>query len=107
MLVGGKLTLLGVRVIPLEAEVGNVVVHGEAAGALGVVPLEIDASVQVTLPVFSDIIVFFEGILKVVGMAVTYVFKTKVIDNEAEEYRAPFMDPDTRSGGALVVSVFG
>ena len=39
VLVGGKVTLLGVRVIPFEAEVGNVVVHGDATGALGVTPL--------------------------------------------------------------------
>ena len=45
MLVGGKLTLLGVGVIPLEAEVGDVVIHGKAKGTMGVVPFEIDASV--------------------------------------------------------------
>ena len=64
------MTLIGVRVIPLEAEVGDIVFHGEAKGAFGVVPLEIDSGVQVTLPVFGDIVVFFEGIYKVVGMAV-------------------------------------
>ena len=62
MLVGGKLKIFGVRVIPFEEEVDNVVFHGEATGVLGVFPLYIDAGVQVTLPVFSDIIVFFEGI---------------------------------------------
>ena len=84
MLVGVNLTLLGFRLIPLEAEVGNVVVHFNATGALGVVPLDIDSGVQVTLSFFSDIIVFFEGISKVVGMVVAYVFNTKVVDNEAE-----------------------
>ena len=101
------MTLLGVRVIPLEAEVGNVVVRGEATGALGVVPLEIDAGVQVTLPVFGDIVVFFEGISKAVGMVFAYIFNTKVVDDEAEEDRAPFVAPKTRSGGALVVTVLG
>ena len=70
VLIGGKLTLLGVGVIPLEAEVGNVVVHGKATGAMGVVLFDIDARVQITLPVFSDVIVLFEGILKVMCMAV-------------------------------------
>ena len=107
VLVGGDLIILWVGLIPLEVEVGNIVVYGYATGALGVVPLEIDAGVQVTLLFFSDILVFFEGISKVVGVAVTYVFNTKFVDNEVEEDRAPFMDPDTRSGGALVVSVFG
>ena len=107
VLVGGKLTILGVRLIPLEVEVGDIVVHGEATGVLGVVPLVIDSGVQITLPVFSDVIVFFEGISKVVGMAVTYVFNTKVVDNEVEEDRAPFVAPKTRSGGALVLPVLG
>ena len=56
------MTLLGVKVITLEADVSNVVVHGEAKCAFVVFPLEIYAGVQITLPFFSDIIVFFEGI---------------------------------------------
>ena len=43
--VGGKLTLLGVGVIPLEAEFVDVVVHGKATGVMGVVSFYIDASV--------------------------------------------------------------
>ena len=62
VLVGENLTLLGVGVIPLETEVSDLVVHGKATCVLGVFSLEIDASVQVTLPVFSDVIVFFESI---------------------------------------------
>ena len=40
-------------------------------------------------------------------MAVTYVFNTKVVNDEAEENRAPFVAPKTSSGGALIVSVLG
>ena len=47
VLVGGKLKILGIGVIPLEAELGDVVVRGKATGALGVVPLDIDGDVQV------------------------------------------------------------
>ena len=43
VLVVGELKLLGVRVIPLEAEFGDLFVHGEAKILLGVVPLDIDA----------------------------------------------------------------
>ena len=107
MLVGGKLTLLGVGVIPLEAEVGNVVIHGKVTGAMGVVPFEIDNSLQTSLPVFSYVIVLFEGISKVMGMAVAGIFSTKVVDNDAEEDRAPFVAPKTGSGAVLVVSVLG
>ena len=45
VLVGVKMTLIGVGVIPIEAEVGNIVVYGKATGVMGVVPCEIDASV--------------------------------------------------------------
>ena len=107
VLVGGNLTLLGFGVITLETEVGDVVVHGKATGELGVLPLGIDADVQVTLPVFSDFIVLFEGISKVAGMAVTNIFNNKVVNDEVEDDRAPFVAPKTRSGGAFVVSVLG
>ena len=93
--------------VPLEAEVNDVVVHGKVKGTLCVVPLDIDAGIQVTLPVFSDIIMFFEGISKVVGMEAAYIFNSKVVNDEAEEDRAPFVAPNTGSGGALVVFVLG
>ena len=59
VLVAVNLTLLCIGVIPIEAEVGDVVVYGKAKGALGVVPLKIYAGVQVILLFFSDGIVFF------------------------------------------------
>ena len=41
------------------------------------------------------------------GRAVADIFNTKVVDNESEEDRAPFLAPKSRSGGALVVSMLG
>ena len=40
-------------------------------------------------------------------MAVADIFNTKVVNDETEEDRAPFVAPNTRSGGAFVVSVLG
>ena len=40
-------------------------------------------------------------------MVVADIFNTKVVNNEAEEDRTPFVAPNTRIGGALVVSVLG
>ena len=45
VLVRGKLAFIGVRMITFEAEIGDVVIYGEAAGALSVIPLEVDASI--------------------------------------------------------------
>ena len=52
-----KLAFLGVGVIPFDAESGDVVIHGEAADALSVIPVEVDARIQITLPIFGDVVV--------------------------------------------------
>ena len=57
-----NLAFLGVRIIPFEAESDDVVIHGEAAGALSLIPLEVDASIQITLPIFGDVVVLLEDI---------------------------------------------
>ena len=62
VLVRGKLAFLGVRMISFEAEINDVVIHGDAADARSVIPLEVDASIQITLPIFSVFIVFLESI---------------------------------------------
>ena len=58
VLVRGKLAFLGVRMISFEAEINDVVIHGDAADARSVIPLEVDASIQITLPTFGDVVVF-------------------------------------------------
>ena len=100
-------SVLWVGVILLEAEVFNVVIHGKATGAMSVVSFDIESNVQIYLPFFSDIIVLFEVISKVMGMVVANRFNTKVINDEDEDDRAPFVAPNTGSGGALVLSVLG
>ena len=39
-------------------------------------------------------------------MPFTNIFDTEVVDNEAEEDRTPFVPPEARGGGALVVTMF-
>ena len=92
--------------ILLDAEVGNTFVHGKDTGTFGVVPLDIDAGVKVTLPVFSDVILFFEGISKVVDMAVANISNFRGVNDEGKEYGAPFVAPKSRCGGGLVVAVY-
>ena len=45
--------------------------------------------------------------MKVMGMAVANIFNTKVVDDEADEERAPFVASKSRSGGTLVVAMLG
>ena len=55
--------------VVLHSKVGNVVIHGEADRAIGVngvvVPLKINARVEVSLPVLGEFVVFCEGLLEV------------------------------------------
>ena len=55
------LRFLGVGVIKIDAQVCDVVVHREAAGALDIVPSEVHSSIEVVLIINCDLIVFFEG----------------------------------------------
>ena len=56
---------------------------------MSVIPLEVDAGIQISLPIFGDVVVFLEGIAKVLGMPFTDIFNSKVVKNEAGEDRVP------------------
>ena len=61
--VRGVLRFLGVSVVEFDSEVGNVVFHCKADCALGVhgvvVPLQVDAGVKISFPVYCVVIVIF------------------------------------------------
>ena len=67
--VWGVLWLFGVGVVLFHSNVCNEVIHGEANRALGVngvvVPLKINARVEVSLPVLGEFVLFCEGLLEV------------------------------------------
>ena len=69
---------------PFEENILDVVLDGEAASALVVVPLKIDAGVTCFCPILGDFIVFDEDITKVVGVAFANVFDAKIIHYKAE-----------------------
>ena len=60
--VRGVLRFIVGGVVELGAEIGNVVVHCEAAGLIITVQLEIDSSIEVALFIECYFIVFFEGV---------------------------------------------
>ena len=88
-----KLEFIGFRMIPFEAESGDAVIHGEAESAMSVIPLEVDAGIQIALPIFGDVVVFLECIVKVLGMPFTDILNTKVVNNEAADDRTPVVTP--------------
>ena len=68
-------------VAPLEKEVFDLILDGQATGAFGVVPGKIDAGKVGAGPVLDDFVMLEEGVAKVVGMAFVDVFYAKVVND--------------------------
>ena len=68
-------------VAPFKEEVFDIMFDGQTAGAVGVVPGEVDAGKSGARPVLGKFIVFEEDVAKVVGVAFAKIFDAKVIDD--------------------------
>ena len=63
------------------ADIVDVVVHCEATGALGVVPLEIDSCEFRCIPICSDFVVFINCGKEVFGVMAACILDGKVVNN--------------------------
>ena len=66
---------------PFKEEVFNIMFDGQAAGAVGVVPGEVDAGESGAIPDLGEFIVLEEDVAKVVGVAFANIFDTEVIND--------------------------
>ena len=66
---------------PFKKEVFNVILDGQATGAVCVVPGEVDAGKSGSGPVLGDLIMIEEDVVKVIGVAFVDVFYSKVVDD--------------------------
>ena len=62
-------------------EVFDIMFDGQAAGAVRVVPGEVDAGESGSGPVLGEFIVLEEDVAKVVGVAFANIFDAKVIND--------------------------
>ena len=69
---------------PFEENILDVVLDGEVASSLVVVPLKIDAGIVRAFPILCDFIVFDEDVTKVVFAAFADVFDAKIVHYKAE-----------------------
>ena len=99
------LRFLGGGVVKLGAQLGNVVFHREAIGALVVFPLEVDPRIQVAFIVYCYVVVLFDGVEQVIGVALSYVLDVKIVEYKGENDCPPLVAPQSRGDGALVVVV--
>ena len=68
-------------VAPFNEEVFNVILDGQATGAVCVVPGEVNAGELGAGPVLGDFIMLEEDVAKVIGVAFVNVFYAKVVDD--------------------------
>ena len=68
-------------VAPFKEEVLNVILDGQATGAVCVVPGDFDARELVARPVLGEFIVLEEDVAKVVGVAFVDVLDAEVVDD--------------------------
>ena len=66
---------------PFKEEVFDIILDGQAAGVVCVVPGEVDAGESGAGPVMDEFIVLEEDVAKVIGVALANVFDAKVIDD--------------------------
>ena len=66
---------------PFKEKVFNIILDGQATGAVCVVLGEVDAGELVAGPVLGEFIVLDEDVAKVVGMTFANVFDVEVIDD--------------------------
>ena len=89
---------------PIEKEVFDVILDGQATGAFGLVPVEINAGKAGADQVLGDFLTLEEGVAKVVGVAFVDVFYAEVVNNNTEEDWAPLVVPEAWGSGTLVVA---
>ena len=68
-------------VAPFKEEVFDIMFDGQAEGAVGVVPGEVDSGESGSGPVLGEFIVIEEDVAQVVGVAFANIFYAKVIDD--------------------------
>ncbi len=85
--------------------------HGEAARTSGinwaVVPFKCHTSKVGAVNFLRDFVVLLESLATMIQMGIADILDGKVVDNECKHDGAPFVAPEPRGGGCLLVVKFG
>ena len=89
---------------PFEG-VRNIIWHGEVNAAVVIIPIKGESEVALAIPILCDLIMFFDAFYEVVSMLLTNILYSKIIQNERETDRPPFMCPQTGYNTAMMVAM--
>jgi hypothetical protein len=80
--------------------------HGERHFAFLVIPVECDAKVSISGPIFFNVVVLFQRVDQVLNVFFANVFNAKIINNKCEADWSLLMSPVPWCEFALFVSCF-
>ena len=62
----------------------DVVRHGDIKGAVVIIPFEAYAAIEIPIPIFGELIFFFDCLDEVVYVLLTRVFYPKTVNNQGK-----------------------
>ena len=87
------------RMLEFVKDCLEIFLHGDVAGACGIVPVNGESAEKGTGPVDGDGVEFLEGLGEVVGVIFADVLDSKVINNEGENDGLGGVLPERRGSG--------
>jgi len=85
----------------------NVSGNGDVDGVVAIVPIDGEATVAVTSPIFADNVEFFKCGQEMVGVSFVGEHNAKVVDNETKDEVRGIMFPQARGNGDRSISMWG
>ena len=83
----------------------NIIWHVEVNAAGVIITIKIESEVALDLPILCNVMILFDAFYEVVRMLLTNIFYSKIVDNECETDRPPFISPQTKCNLALMVAM--
>jgi hypothetical protein len=81
--------------------------HGNVEGARIVIPLEVDATVEIAIPILCEFIFFLYAPNEVVNVFLMRIFYPKIVHDKREGDWVRYMHPEAGSVHALIISMGG
>ena len=85
--------------------VRNIIWHGKVKTAGFIIPIKGESEVAVAFPVLCNVIIIFYALNEMVSMFLTNILYPKIVRDERETDRPPFMCPQTGCNLALVIAM--
>ena len=102
---GRALPYLGLLAFEPFEGARNIIWHVKVNAAGVIIPIKGDSKVALAFLILCNVIILFDAFNEVVSMLLTNILYSKVVHDERETDRPPFMCPQNRCSLALVIAM--